>query len=142
MTLSLRNFVSVILLLFCSLNFNCSRKTDSAQYPAIVDQVTFILPDSVKIDTVKFNDYISENTYSSLRLRSSGQYNEPPLPDTMVNRFNSIFNSLEWEPAWDYAADGPTGTGFGYSKSDSICVIKIDFEVAGYTNDKSDEPGA
>jgi hypothetical protein len=85
---------------------------------------------NVDVKTEMFSDFVTDESYPSLQLDAVGSGHEFPDVFTVIDGINKKFTTQSWDPNWQYSADGPDGTLFGYQKANILCLINIQWEPA------------
>ena len=86
----------------------------------------------VDVNTIlePFADFRTNEAHPSLQLEAEGTGHDFPDVFTVIDGINKRLTAQDWEPNWQYSADGPDGTLFGYQKANILCLINIQWEPA------------
>ena len=84
--------------------------------------------DVVIVNNVPFQDYVSGKSRASCQLAASGTGLEFESPWVVAGAVTEMLAGRGWQPDIRYQADGPTGTGVGFRKDSSLCLLSVNWQ--------------
>jgi hypothetical protein len=94
----------------------------------------------VSANKVPFHDYVSGKSGVSCQLTVSGTGVEIESPWVVADAVTEMLAGQGWQTDIRYQADGPTGTGVGFRKDNSLCLLSVNWQPSPDVDCPADWP--
>jgi len=96
--------------------------------------------DVVIVNKVPFHDYVSGKSGTSCQLTANGTGLDFESPWAVADAVKEMLAGQGWQPDIRYQADGPTGTGVGFRKDSSLCLLSVNWQPSPDVDCPADWP--
>jgi putative hemolysin len=94
----------------------------------------------VTTEEAPFVDYISGKAGTGCQMRATGTGLDFEDFWSVAETMRETLGSQGWEADFTYAADGPTGTGNGFRRGNTLCLFSVGWEPSEDANCPQDQP--
>ena len=125
---------SFLLLVFLTtVTIHCYKKKDREtvlppDLTPLVNQIKDSLDTEFNFSAEPFDDFVSNRQLPAIVLSATASGSKWDSVDSITNRVQSILQEHGWEQKFDYSADGPDGTAFGFIKDNHLCQVRLTWE--------------
>jgi putative hemolysin len=95
---------------------------------------------AVTTEEAPFVDYISGKAGTGCQMRATGTGLDFENFWSVAETLRETLGSQGWEADFMYAADGPTGTGNGFRRGNTLCLFSVGWEPSEDANCPQDQP--
>ncbi len=132
--MSIKSAISFLLVLFLAiLMMSCNKKNGQEtvlppDLSPLVNQIEKQLDTEFGFSEQPFDDFVSKRQLPAIGLSAEAKGSEWGSIDGVTNSIQKIFKEHGWEQKFDYSADGPDGTAFGFVKNNNLCQVMLTWE--------------